>query len=100
MAVDHAVLDTLHREVQTLQGRSGGRHINPKGRNRVVPLLPRRVQRQVIQIALIAVFALTDFAKDSAGQSRMEVDCHPDGGIPFKPDPAAGLGQDGSPECA
>ena len=43
MAIDHAVLDTLHREVQTLQGRSGGRHINSKGRNRVVPLLPRRV---------------------------------------------------------
>ena len=99
VVIDQPVLDPLQGEMQALQRRPGGCHIDPRRRLSIVPTPPGRLQGEFVEIALITVIALRDLAQHPAGQSGMEVRCHPDGGVAFKSDTPSGLTQDRCAEC-
>jgi hypothetical protein len=62
VVIHQPVFDPLKREMETLQRRSGGRHVDSSRRLRIVPTPPGRPQGEFVEIALIAVLALRDLA--------------------------------------
>jgi hypothetical protein len=94
VVIHQSVLDPLQGEMKALQWRSGGCHVDSRRGLSIVPTPPGSLQGEFVEIALIAVLALSDLAQHPTGESGMEVGCHPDRGVAFKSDTSSRLAQD------